>query len=148
MYNKCLEKAPAPSLGLSLPLGAFSGWWALRYRFRMMPRHAAAFALVGWYLMTPALLYFPKGTRDINGQPIPRWVIAGWGRPGQPEFSQWNIMGSYDTAVDCEAEKAALALTVPAGTQDPEAFAAALPQVKKSAQCIATDDPRLKEKTP
>ena len=56
-------------------------------------RHAAALALVGWYLMMPPLIYLPKGTRDAKGQKMPSgWMIYAGDAPighqgGLPEVS-------------------------------------------------------------
>ena len=49
-------------------------------------RHAAALALVGWYLMVPPL-----------------------SNPSAP-LSKWNLYRSYDTARECEVAKAAKVL--------------------------------------
>lgn len=83
----------------------------------MNPRHAAALALMGWYLMMPP--------GDSNA-PIARW----------------HLIASFDTARECWAEqKQELDYY-----QDPKH-----PDVNtwaqwNTAECIATDDPRLKEK--
>jgi hypothetical protein len=50
-------------------------------------RHAAALALVGWYLMVP----FP----DAPGK-TPNF---------RAPLSQWNQMGAFDTAVACDKER-------------------------------------------
>ena len=47
----------------------------------MKPRHAAALALVGWYLMMPL--------KDHPEAPI----------------KYWSQIGSYDSAKECEAER-------------------------------------------
>jgi hypothetical protein len=53
----------------------------------MNVRHAAALALTGWYLMA----YVPGSHWD---KPI------GW----KPPLSQWQIMGSYDSAQACKED--------------------------------------------
>jgi hypothetical protein len=126
----------------------------------MNPRHAAALALVGWYLMVP----FP----DAPGKP--------------PNFhaplSQWNQMGAFDTAAACDKEResrrklAAGALEqvkreiiedflrrnkaaqtsnqplseVPPKVHDDEVTASTEAVAVAASRCIASDDPRLKEK--
>jgi len=90
----------------------------------MKPRHAAALALVGWYLMTPPLIG-------------PNYAIKE-----DAPFSQWVIAQTFDTASDCEREKAAQKAKIlpSAGTRG------ALPYCRDCfLECIATDDPRLKE---
>jgi hypothetical protein len=91
-------------------------------------RHAAALALVGWYLMQS------PGSYDSTG----RW--GNWKAP----ISKWYTLGSFDTAKACMAEmdrydKAELAVRkAHPERKDP-------PGVEEWG-CIATDDPRLKEK--
>ena len=53
----------------------------------MKPRHAAAVALVGWYLMVPPLTN--KGTSTDTTAPP----------------SRWRVMKSFASAPECEAEK-------------------------------------------
>jgi hypothetical protein len=88
------------------------------------PRHAAALALVGWYLMTPP--------PDNVNAPI----------------SQWDVGASYDSADQCTRDlNAILSTALARGTKR---IKAGLPVLnddpERRAQCIATDDPRLKEK--
>jgi hypothetical protein len=80
----------------------------------MKTRHAAALALVGWYLMAPLSLQ--------TNLPI----------------SEWNHIGSYDKATDCEDGRVALAEK---NKHDPQKYRLIL-----LSECIASDDPRLKEK--
>lgn len=108
--------------------------------------HAAALALVGWYLIIPPLEHFPKGARDSKGKPIPRWLAGGLKGNGDPDFSEWEIIGSYDAAASCQDEKADLVLKVPDNVQDREAYSAMFPFLVNQARCLATDDPRLKGK--
>jgi len=57
----------------------------------MKPRHAAALALVGWYLMIPPLQSAnrddPSGPRDLHA-PI----------------SQWDQVSAYDSAAKCQRD--------------------------------------------
>jgi hypothetical protein len=93
----------------------------------MKPRHAAALALVGWYLMLAPW----EGNR-----------IANTDAP----LSEWTINYSFDSAADCEAMRQSKidmgwkilsrmdATPVERGTAD----------IFLYQKCIATDDPRLK----
>jgi hypothetical protein len=79
--------------------------------------HAAALALIGWYLMM--LLEPAPGTTPNLSLPLSKW---------------WTL-GSYDTAAQCERVR----LTI-IDQESPEMrFIGAL-----MLRCIATDDPRLK----
>jgi hypothetical protein len=98
----------------------------------LKPRHAAALALVGWYLITPPV----TGNSDADmGVKI-----------GAP-FSEWDIVDSYDTAAQSRDglsgnvksfEHEQWSATV--AERDRKAIITAA----QSARCIATDDPRLK----
>jgi hypothetical protein len=88
----------------------------------MKPRHAAALALVGWYLMWPPI----KVGRAIPTAP----------------FSTWTTVYTFDSAKDCEDVKLRLEnpkVPLPskyAALDDLPGFA--------YATCLASDDPRLK----
>jgi hypothetical protein len=81
----------------------------------MKLRHAAALALVGWYLMMP-----PRKT--VDGQVFPDTTVA---------VSQWSQMQAYDTAKECEADAIKLR------NRETSLVAA-------SAICVESTDPRLK----
>jgi hypothetical protein len=90
-------------------------------------RHAAALALVGWYLMVAP----SRPQRAVFNTHAP--------------LSQWEWRGSFDTAGDCmrgrtERIKRLSKLNLPFGTVDHSGSIADL------YRCIETDDPRLKEK--
>ncbi len=99
----------------------------------MNPRHAAALALVGWYLMVPPAI---PGTNEVN-QSAP--------------LSQWKIGRIFPRNQGCEAAKERLhQQALAAQTQrdvlvgrrsqrDPESHC-----VLCKAQCVVSDDPRLK----
>jgi hypothetical protein len=106
----------------------------------MKPYHAAALALVGWYLMLPC-----------TGHPLKYYD------PTAP-LSAWFTVGVFDTANECDA-------VLREGQEDlqkenPKLFAyrelakltaeqrKTLKESWKDGQCIATDDPRLKENSP
>ena len=112
----------------------------------MKPRHAAVFALVGWYLLTPPLSYFPIGSHDVEGKPFHGWMVGGW-EENSPKFAEWDIEGTFDTAAECQGELRTLTLRVPQSIhEDREGYANALMWVQKRAECVSTDDPRLKPK--
>ena len=91
----------------------------------MKRRHAAALALVGWYLIIPL-------------STLPQSVAY------KEPLSKWQIVQGFDTADDCNdflstffadsRQKRALNLLEPAYRD------------YMFAECISTDDPRLKEK--
>ena len=99
----------------------------------MKPRHAAALALVGWYLLAPpfAAPYTPDPTAPL---------------------SQWDHEESFDSATKCEDYAADLLKTAKAkafaARDSTNPFKAAAFQgfadAQALAQCISTDDPRLK----
>jgi hypothetical protein len=88
----------------------------------MKLRHAAALALVGWWVMFPPLV---GGRCQVNAP-----------------LSQWDKSGPFDTADQC---KSAMAID-----QLPSAIAKTTngdaESIKriKAEQCVSTDDPRLK----
>jgi len=112
----------------------------------MKLRHAAALALVGWYLMVPPVSA-PSGTegaRLMTEAPVSRWYNHG----------------SFDSAKQCEEAQRSLAVgilkditdfTKHEGCPDDRPLgkcAGTGPMFETygavyAAQCIATDDPRL-----
>jgi len=99
-------------------------------------RHAAALALVGWYLMIPPLAQHTlKSQTDL---PI----------------SQWEQRQAFDSAQECETSKAALIRTYEDNATKNERtnddrmknLDERLIEHAVDGLCIATDDPRLKGK--
>ena len=83
----------------------------------MRPRHAAALALAGWYLMVPPISH--KG-EFLDNAPL----------------SEWTLLDSTDSAADCNAE---------ANRSDLRSKTERDRNVKVDhTKCISTDDPRLK----
>lgn len=93
-------------------------------------RHATALALVGWYLMVPPFA-------ALN----------------ETHLSHWDLISSFDTAVECENAMHAVAERA----NDPKFMAEEAKRLKAqgfdlkagarrfaAARCISTDDPRLK----
>jgi hypothetical protein len=89
-------------------------------------RHAAALALVGWYLMVPP----STGGKLDTKAPL----------------SQWINEGAFDRADDCESARANGAMSN-AGSGTSEQEIKSLREMFAHGQCIASDDcRRLKEK--
>ncbi|MGO9452780.1 MAG: hypothetical protein ACLQDV_17350 [Candidatus Binataceae bacterium] len=90
----------------------------------MTLRHAAALAAVGWYIMLPAQLSYLA--RDGPIKPVRNWIV----------------IGEFRTKRDCNAERPKFWKLDPnlgpyRGLPAEEIY---------DVQCVATDDPRLKEK--
>src|SRR6266851_5482863 len=104
------------------PKSACSFEYKHRYAgVRRLWTHAAALALVGWYLMMPPW---------YNDEKEPRLNAP---------IAAWEILGSYDSADQCMRKLVELAN---------KAFARSTPKERSEfgVNCIATDDPRLKGK--
>jgi hypothetical protein len=94
--------------------------------------HAAALLSVGWYLMAPPL--------TSRRGPIDR----------QAHLAKWETWFAFDTAAECQARVKTL---TDAAIRRLKALPVAVVSDQRiadlrtlSAQCVATDDPRLKEK--
>jgi hypothetical protein len=87
-------------------------------------RHAAAFALVGWYLMLPPADY------------------SNWQVNPKAPLSEWVVNLTADSATECENRREVFAQVnwTPTDTKKHEFFHALF----QDSQCVATDDPRLK----
>ena len=110
----------------------------------MKLRHAAALALMGWYLMTPAINPSPGQT----GTPAEVMRTGHFYVVPDAPLSKWEIQGSFDTASDCEEAQTAL---FKEGKRDRGRFKSgswewAWANASLMALCIATDDPRLTAK--
>ncbi len=101
-------------------------------------RHAAALTFVGWYLMMPPMA-------DVTRDSTTKIVVAD-----SAPLSIWLIMGSYDSADECNKAqmRKAVHATVPAAkglTREQMIEAkAVLREGLKHLICVASDDPRLK----
>jgi hypothetical protein len=111
---------------------------------RVNPRHAAALALVGWYLM---ILPITIGKLP-NGSVGPKLDLSA-------NLSTWETVGAFDSAVGCNQMR--LGVVEKAKEEDlgtPSASSTDLTPLRKllhmtqglAAQCVSTDDPRLKAK--
>ena len=81
----------------------------------------AALALVGWYLIAPPRFPHAKSPLALDDS---------------APLSRWKLIDSFDTAAACKAEAHRL-------MDSPEKTVGA---IGDAARCIASDDPRLKEK--
>jgi hypothetical protein len=95
-------------------------------------RHAAALALVGWYLLVPPL------SSDLS-----RFDISA-------PFSKWTLLTSTDTADRCTEIKSKWSTTKFGDVWVNHHYPAEARKTARLAlhqsECIATDDPRLMEK--
>ncbi|MGO9056161.1 MAG: hypothetical protein ACLQU2_02055 [Candidatus Binataceae bacterium] len=107
----------------------------------MKLRHAAALALVGWYLLI-------SPTTDQNQADL------------EAPLSKWQNAGSFDSASDCEAIRRRVTKDL-WSEKDQLEWRFRLKDIKRSghspvsyseyakrlqgAQCVSSDDPRLKE---
>ena len=100
-------------------------------------RHAASLALVGWYLMVPPILT-PKDDQPYLDEKI--------------EYRSWKIIHTFATQDDCESVRDHVAKYARRG--EVTIFPNYVPMrdtglslaQEEDMECIATDDPRLKEK--
>ena len=107
----------------------------------MKPRHAAALALVGWYLMLP-----PMNEKGVYTQ---------------DSISDWDHVGSYDSAAECDQTARQMQDGIAAigdqefkersqreAAQNGKMAISRADALKRAyaAQCVASDDPRLKGK--
>jgi hypothetical protein len=88
----------------------------------MKPRHAAALALVGWYLMTAPVENVGPFSSVKRKAPI----------------SEWNRGEQFDTREQCDGARTEYLAYPPI----------LLREIKDAlaAECVASDDPRLKVK--
>ena len=104
-------------------------------------RHAAALALVAasigacskrpvsWYLMLPPPAVAGRHVMvDLNAA-----------------LSEWHVLHPYDTATECDQGRIEYATKILAENEQ-KIGGRSVAQQAASAQCIASDDPRLKEK--
>lgn len=90
-------------------------------------RHAAALALVGWYLMIPPAVE-EDSNHALHTKPAP--------------LSEWQNFESFDTAKECEEGAKPLVKPMQADVSQQHLSLNDLRLLY--ARCFATDDPRLK----
>ena len=114
--------------------------WAIVIRVIMKSRHAAALALVGWYLMSPPVRQPKRESAYLDEHAA---------------YRDWKILHEFKTADECEAGRARAKSD--AGNGNLTAFDGGYAGVvdvdpapwltqQAEAECIATGDPRLKGK--
>jgi hypothetical protein len=102
----------------------------------MRLRHAAALTLAGWYLMMP-----PHGSVKMITE-ADRVVTWAWVRP--VPLAGWSIVQGFDRADECTKQKGQLLQSaIAASNSNDKVFSKRVAEMF-AAQCIATDDPRLK----
>jgi hypothetical protein len=111
-------------------------------------RHAAALALVGWYLMIPPIESVNRWTDDDLGVKIGEDFFKV-----QTDFPihTWSILSSFDSATACQSgilqaqkalrDQSSDVLEIP---QKPDLKKKLVVLQLSQALCIASDDPRLK----
>ncbi len=87
-------------------------------------RHIAALALVGWYLMVPPIV----DGRAVISAPVSKWVVNT----------------PFDSASECDKAQAILVLRAKRDLEKSVWKDTAVAVSFTQAQCIASDDPRLK----
>jgi|SRR5208337_782905 len=99
-------------------------------------RHAAALALVGWYLMVPPVVQ-PSGGEEMADPSAP--------------LSKWVNRGTFDSARKCDEALQRFQFDIQSNYQSAVGEALTDSEFQRirqasSAKCVAKDDPRLKEK--
>ena len=106
----------------------------------MKPRHAAVLALVGWYLMMPP----PRQQTDGKGRlSLTRDIDS------TAPLSTWEVGAAFNSPQECNQALGELRTKINREIANPDMRADERHfYTGKSAfaQCIATDDPRLKPK--
>jgi hypothetical protein len=94
--------------------------------------HAAALALVGWYLMVPPTIKKDGGYEADFNAPL----------------SRWSVNTPFDSTTECAALNSEVVLEYKKRLDKARihSFEWAVAQSLVDSQCISTDDPRLKEK--
>jgi len=114
---------------------------AVTGRYQMKPSHALALSLIGWYLLIPPV-FSPMGEyhHSFNDLSAP--------------LNKWDIWARFDSQTSCEKEKQHLRIEAPVRLkfarehpdQDANGNIVAVSEAWQRADCIASDDPRLKSK--
>jgi hypothetical protein len=109
----------------------------------MKPRHAAELALVGWYLMMMPPLTEDGHLAQLSG-PISRDSV--WGVEFKAPLSKWALNGTYDSANLCKENRETRREVLRKEHWPEGSRAWAIGAALIDSQCVAFDDPRLKEK--
>jgi hypothetical protein len=101
-------------------------------------RHAGALALVGWYLLTPPIRRPASGSLFIARDPMTQAPTDS--------LSSWDEEASFDSANECEHAKIVFWRALKDHPQSTGLEQKIREAAAQEARCVATDDPRLKEK--
>jgi hypothetical protein len=96
----------------------------------MRPSQAAAIALIGWYLMVP-----PQADHQGTLTTVPDTAAP---------LGTWTVEHSFDTAAECEKRLNQWRAQGHAQEKSKDGTATWDINRRIAANCIATDDPRLK----
>jgi hypothetical protein len=107
----------------------------------MNPRHAAALALVGWYPITPPASDWERWQKTFAVTP---GFYAHRAPFDSAPYWRWKNLGEFDSQVNRESARQLLVRRD--GTSTDHRVLSARLYEARSATCIASDDPRLKEK--
>jgi len=103
--------------------------------------HAVALALVGWFLLIPpvfsAMGGHPRAFNDLNAS-----------------LNRWDIRASFESETSCLKEKQRIRNEAPLRLrfahehpdQDRNGNIVAVAEAWQRSECVASDDPRLREK--
>jgi hypothetical protein len=109
----------------------------------MRLRHAAALALVGWYLMVPPMSSGPAGSVGFVNENAPLTDWTQYLAFGSPEMCKAAIRDLRKSVLrDCLVEQKYAGGF--ARNPNQEAAACSLVAAMARSNCIASDDPRLK----
>jgi hypothetical protein len=114
-------------------------------------RHAAALALVGWYLMTPPPSSKENWSRVTPPVPLGRWIMRdGFDTADACRKARDDLKSKSDNASLDDYQRWLAGRSASDHLRDEWAaqysLFAAIQDANGRALCIATDDPRLKEK--
>jgi hypothetical protein len=95
----------------------------------MKPRHAAALAMVAWYLLYPPW----NAEKEIVDSTL--------------ALNRWYQVSTFDSSADCEARKFGILEEMDNRARDrsPETVAQQ-ERLRHQARCVSADNPRLKGK--
>ena len=114
-------------------------------RGAMKLRHAAALALVGWYLMLP-----PANPANFSRTASVIQVIkdsSDLDAAAKAPLGEWTIESGYDRAAECNAvHERRMDDWGTKFSKDAQAIYFRMMKYYTLSQCVASDDPRLKPK--
>jgi len=109
-------------------------------------RHAAALALVGWYLMIPPA----SDWKRFQAAEVVTGYFAHLGPFYPAPFEKWKTLGEFYSQANCEGARQSIVRRDGTIKGQPMLSNGSMPSAEQyqasHAACIATDDPRLKGK--